>query len=110
MYFNEFFSDKYLYLHLKHQFPKLEISRQIKPVFSLVSRYGIGELKHKERHVGFEFKTLEQGFYESGFEMNQIYKGIGFTAFYRYGPNQLPTIEDNIALKLSIQINLGFNN
>ena len=33
MYFNEFFSDKYLYLHLKHQFPKLEISRQIKPDF-----------------------------------------------------------------------------
>lgn len=110
MYFNEFFSDKYVYLHLKHQFPKMEISRQIKPVFSLVSRYGIGELEHKERHLGFEFKTLEHGFYESGFEMNQIYKGIGFTAFYRYGPNQLPSIEDNIALKLSIQINLGFNN
>ncbi len=110
MYFNEFFSDKYLYLHLKHQFPKFEISRQIKPVFSLVSRYGIGELEHKERHLGFEFKTLEHGFYESGFELNQIFKGIGFTAFYRYGPNQLPSIEDNIALKLSIQINLGFNN
>lgn len=110
MYFNEFFSDKYLYLHLKHQFPKLEISRQIKPVLSLVSRYGIGELEHKERHRGLEFKTLEHGLYESGFELNQIYKGIGFTAFYRYGPNQLPSFEDNIALKLSIQINLGFNN
>ncbi|RXR21267.1 carboxypeptidase-like regulatory domain-containing protein [Flavobacterium amnicola] len=110
MYFNEFFSDKYLYLHMKHQFPKLEISRQIKPVLSLVSRYGIGELEHKERHKGLEFKTLEHGFYESGFEMNQIFKGIGFTAFYRYGPNQLPSFEDNIALKLSIQINLGFNN
>ncbi|MES2812828.1 MAG: DUF5686 family protein [Bacteroidota bacterium] len=110
MFFNEFFSDKYLYLHLKHQFPKWEISRQVKPVLSLVSRYGIGELKNKERHLGFDFKTLEHGYYESGFEMNQIFKGIGFTAFYRYGPNQLPSIEDNIAIKLSIQINLGFNN
>lgn len=110
MYFNEFFSDKYLYLHVKHQFPKWEIAPQIKPVLSLVSRYGIGELKNKERHLGFDFKTLEQGYYESGFEMNQIFKGIGFTAFYRYGPNQLASVEDNIAIKLSVQINLGFNN
>lgn len=110
MYFNEFFSDKYIYLHLKHYFPKWEISRQIKPIVSIVSRYGLGELKHKERHSGMTFKTLEKGFYESGFEFNQIYKGIGFTAFYRYGPNQLPNLQDNIAIKLSLQINLGFNN
>lgn len=110
MYFNEFFSDKYLYFHIKHQFPKLEIGRQIKPVFSLVSRYGIGQLAHKESHQGFAFKTLDQGFYESGFEMNRIYKGIGLTAFYRYGPNQLSRIEDNIAVKLSVQFNLGFDN
>ena len=110
MYFNEFFSDKYLYLHFRHQFPKWQISRQVKPIFSLVSRYGIGELNNKQRHEEFNFKTLEQGYYESGFEMNQIFKGVGFTAFYRYGPNQLSSLEDNIAIKLSVQINLGFNN
>jgi hypothetical protein len=110
MYFNEFFSDKYAYIHLKHYFPKWQISRQIKPVLCLVSRYGIGDLEHKERHSEILFKKLEKGFYESGFELNQIYKGLGFTAFYRYGPNQLPSFEDNIAIKLSLQINLGFNN
>lgn len=110
MYFNEFFSNKYVSMHYKHQFPKLEISRQIKPLIALVSRFSIGELDHKDRHRGIDFKTLEKGYYESGMEMNQIYKGIGFTAFYRYGPNQLPSFEDNIAVKLSVQINLGFNN
>lgn len=110
MYFNEFFSNKYLSLHWKHQFPKLEISRQIKPLLVLATRYSIGELDHKDRHRGLDFKTLDKGYLESGLECNQIYKGIGFTTFYRYGPNQLPKLEDNIAIKLSVRINLGFNN
>ena len=110
MYFNEFFSSKLAFFQLEHQFPKLEISRQVKPVFSIVSRYGIGTLDHKEKHLDFSFKTLEKGFMESGFELNQIFKGIGFNAFYRYGPNQLARFEDNLAIKLSVQINLGFNN
>jgi hypothetical protein len=29
-------------------------------------------------------------------------------AFYRYGPNQLPQFEDNIAVKISYILNLGF--
>lgn len=110
MYFNEFFSSKLAFFQLEHQFPRIEISRQVKPLFSLVTRYGIGTLENKEKHLDFEFKTLEKGFMESGFELNQIFKGVGFNAFYRYGPNQLPNFEDNLAIKLSVQINLGFNN
>jgi hypothetical protein len=75
-----------------------------------VSRYGIGTLDHADKHVDIEFKTLEKGFMESGFELNQIYRGLGFVAFYRYGPNQLPHFEDNLAIKLSIKIDLGLNN
>lgn len=110
MYFNEFFSNKHLFMQLEHQFPKIQISRQIKPVFSIVSRYGIGSLANKERHEGLVFKTLEKGYQETGFELNQIYKGIGFVAFYRHGANHLSSFEDNLAIKLSVQINLGFNN
>lgn len=110
MFFNEFFSNKYAFFQLEHQFPKFEISRRVKPVFLLVSRYGIGTLDHPEKHLDIEFKTLERGFMESGFELNQIYRGLGFVAFYRYGPNQLPHFEDNLAIKLSIKIDLGLNN
>ncbi len=110
MFYNEFISNRHAFFQLEHQFPKLEISRRIKPVFSLVSRYGIGTLDNKEKHKNFYFKTLDKGFLESGFELNQIYRGIGFTATYRYGANHLPQFEDNIAIKLSVQINLGFDN
>ena len=107
MYYNEFFSTKYAFFQLEHQFPKFEISKKIKPVFSLVTKYGIGSLDNLDRHLNLSFKTLEKGYMESGFELNQIYMGLGFVAFYRYGPNQLPDFEDNIAIKLSIKIDLG---
>ncbi|SFB15605.1 hypothetical protein SAMN05660845_1897 [Flavobacterium swingsii] len=108
MYYNEFFSNKYAFFQLEHQFPKFEISKKIKPVFSLVTKYGIGSLQNLDRHLNLNFKTLEKGYMESGFELNQIYQGLGFVAFYRYGQNQLPDFEDNIAVKLSIKIDLGF--
>jgi hypothetical protein len=37
---------------------------------------------------GVDYKTLNEGYFESGIELNQIFKGLGLTAFYRYGPNQ----------------------
>ena len=67
-----------------------------------------GNLKNTDDHIGIEFKTLDQGFFESGIELNQIYKGFGLTGFYRYGPNQLSRLEDNIAIKLSFVLDLGF--
>lgn len=110
MYFNEFFSNKYLFFQLEHQFPKLELSRKIKPALSIVSRYGLGDLENANSHKKIIIKKLNKGFMESGFEVNNIFKGLGLGAFYRYGPNQLPDFQDNIAIKLSFQLDLGFNN
>jgi Family of unknown function (DUF5686) len=108
MYFNEFFSDKYLFLQAKYEFSKFKISRRIKPVFSIVTRYGCGELDNPNKHIGIDYKTLQNGYLESGFEMDQIYRGLGFTAFYRYGANHLSDLQDNIAIKISYILNLGF--
>jgi hypothetical protein len=66
-----------------------------------------GNMTKPEQHIGLEFKTLNNGFFESGIELNQIFNGLGLTAFYRYGPNQLSKFEDNIAVKLSFVLNLG---
>ncbi|MET2995112.1 DUF5686 family protein [Flavobacterium columnare] len=110
MFFNEFFSNKQLYTHIRYQFPKWEINRQIKPVFNTVLRYGIGSLSSKENHKEIVFKTLEKGYWESGIEIAQIYNGLGISSFYRFGSNQLPSFKDNLAIKLSLQINLGFDN
>lgn len=108
MYFNEFFSSEFVMLQLKHGFKRVEIFKNVKPSFVLVSRMAWGNLQHPERHIGIEYKTLNEGFFESGIELNQIYKGFGLTGFYRYGPNQLPRFEDNLAVKLSFVFDFGF--
>lgn len=107
MYFNEFFSDKYVSLQLKHTFNKIRLGYRINPEFSIATRMAWGEINKSNSHNGLNFKSLEQGFFESGIECNKIYKGLGATVFYRYGPNQLPIFEDNLSLKISYFIDLG---
>ncbi len=108
MYFNEFFSSEFVMLQFKHGFKRVELFPKVKPSLVLVSRMVWGNMKNPERHIGIDYKTLNQGLFESGIELNQIYKGFGLTGFYRYGPNQLSRLEDNLAVKLSFVFDFGF--
>ena len=108
MYFNEFFSSEYVMFQLKHGFQRLQLFRKVKPIPVFVTRMTWGNMKDRERHIGIDFKTLDKGYFESGIELNKIFKGFGLSGFYRYGPNQLPRTEDNIAVKLSFRPDLGF--
>ena len=107
MYFNEFFSDKYLFLQATHSFKRIKFSKNFGTSIAFVQRVAWGNLDNRERHVGILFKTLDQGFYESGLEFNQIFKGLGIGSFYRYGPNGLPGFYDNFAIKASFVFDLG---
>jgi len=107
MYFNEFYSDRYSLFQLKHHFNKFQISKSIKPTLVFGSKVAFGDFSHPEIHQGIEFKTMEKGFYESGFELQNIFYGFGLSAYYRYGPYQLPKFDQNIAIKLSFSLNLG---
>ena len=108
MFYNEFFSSEYIHFQLKHGFQKITLFKKVKPSFVFVTRMAWGNLKHPERHLGLDFKTLNKGYFESGIELNQIYKGLGLVGFYRYGPNGLLKFEDNIAVKISYILDLGF--
>lgn len=108
MYFNEFFSSEFVFFQLKHGFQRIQLFKKVKPSLVLVTRMAWGNLEKPEQHIGIEYKTLNEGFFESGIELNQIYKGFGLSGFYRYGPNQLSRFEDNIAIKLSFVFDFGF--
>ena len=108
MFFNEFFSSRYVSFQVRHTFNKIKIAYKVKPLLSVVTRMAFGTMDHPEQHLGFAYKTLDDGFFESGVELNQIYKGFGLTGFIRYGPNGLPKVVDNISIKLSYVFNLGF--
>ncbi len=108
MYFNEFFSSRYVTFQVKHGLRRIRLARKVKPSLVFVSRMAFGSMQRPWEHVGIDYKTLERGFFESGLELNKIFSGFGLTAFYRYGPNQLPRMEDNLAVKLSFSLDLGF--
>lgn len=108
MFFNEFFSDRYAFFQFKHGFKRITLFKNVKPSLVLVSRLGWGMMEKPEQHLGIQYKTLEDGYLESGIELNKIFKGFGISGFYRYGPNQLQNFEDNISLKATFVLDLGF--
>lgn len=108
MYFNEFFSNKYASLQLKHTFNKIKLGYKINPEITVVTRMAFGSNNKNNQHLGISYKTMERGYFESGVECNKLFKGFGLVAFYRYGPYQLAHFEDNIALKISYYLDLGF--
>lgn len=107
MYYNEFFSDRYVSLQLKHTFNRTNIGYKLNPEFSVVTRMAFGTINNPENHVGLPFSSLDKGFFESGVECNKLFKGFGLVAFYRYGNYQLAKFDDNIAIKISYNLDLG---
>jgi hypothetical protein len=107
MYFNEFFSDKFVTLQLKHNLKPFNISPWFKPQLVLISRFAMGNMDNIERHENISFNTLEKGYFESGFEINKLIFGFGLSFAYRYGAYYLPSFEDNIAFKFTFNINLN---
>ena len=71
MYFNEFFSDKFSTLQLKHAFRPFKITEWFKPQLVLISRYAIGDMKSIDRHQGIQFNTLEKLYSESGLDLKE---------------------------------------
>ncbi len=106
MYFNEFFSSHYAMFQAKHALRRLNLFGSVKLTPVIVTRAVWGNMENPEKHVGQAYNTLEKGYYESGFEFNEIFKGFGLTTFYRYGPYHLPEFDRNISIKLSFVLNL----
>ncbi|MFO7719091.1 MAG: hypothetical protein R6W85_01465 [Gillisia sp.] len=106
MYFNEFFSERQVALHMRHKFRPIFISESIRPEFSVISRHVIGDFKNMEPHQNIEFKSLKEGFSEAGMELDNIFLGFGLSAAYRYGAYHLPTFQENVSFKFTFNFSL----
>lgn len=106
--YNEFISDKFASLHIKHLLKPFKIGSKFKPQLTLVSRAVIGSIINPQYHLGLQFKNLNKGYLESGLEFNSLLKGFGISAFYRYGAYKNDLWSDNLALKLTYKLSLGF--
>lgn len=106
--YNEFISDRFAALHLKHEFRVFKFNRSFKPRLTLVTRFAIGAIDNPEYHEKITFKSMNKGYLESGLEFNSLFKGFGVSAFYRYGHYINPVWSDNLAVKITYNIHLGF--
>lgn len=106
MYFNEFFSDRFATLQLKHALKPFNISKRMQPQMVIISRFALGNMDHIERHQDIDFGTLNKGYSEVGLELNKILFGFGLSFAYRYGAYHLPKLTDNIAAKFTFNISL----
>ncbi|PCH72295.1 MAG: hypothetical protein COB98_11925 [Flavobacteriaceae bacterium] len=106
--YNEFISDRYVMFQFKHFLEPFHLSNLFKPHLSIITRFGIGGMRSPMNQVGVQFKTMEKGYLESGLEINRLFKGFGFSAFYRLGAYRLEDWSDNLAVKLTYRLSLGF--
>jgi hypothetical protein len=118
MFIYEFFSDRSALFSYSHQtgpifntyFGKLNFSPQLR----FVQNFAIGTLSNPDFYRFVEFKTMEKGYWESGMEMNNLFKmssgfqkrSFGVGAFYRYGPYGNPQWQNNFVFTIST--NLSF--
>jgi len=106
--YNEFISDKFAAIHIKHEIKSFKITSKFKPQVTLVTRAAIGDISEPSSHIGLNFKSLKKGYLESGVELNSLFKGFGFSSFYRYGHYSNQEWSDNLAIKLTYKLRLGF--
>ena len=106
MFFNEFFSDRFATLQLKHYLPPFFVSKYSKPQMVLISRFAIGTMHDIDRHEQITFGTLRKGYSEAGLEINKIIFGFGLSFAYRYGAYHLPKFADNVAVKFTFNLTL----
>jgi hypothetical protein len=110
---DEFFCDRFVALYLSHNFSGMlwkTDSQWFKPELSVITNIGWGDMKRAESFPDKNFKTMENGYFESGIVIDGLLASpiskIGLGVFYRYGPYSLPNVWDNFAWKWSAIIDL----
>lgn len=109
---SEFINDQLVTGHFNLTFNPFRSKKgSFAPVLSLRFSAGWGTLSNPGRHTLVTVKTMEKGYYETGFVLDDLLKinflrlGIGY--FYRLGDYMFTDEWDNMAIKLSMRIKLG---
>ena len=111
MQLNEFASARYAVMHFRHDFSKWLYPEKYKtrPAFIFAQNMGFGELDDKYL-LKYNLKDYRKGFYESGFEVNNLlrmnYLSWGTGIYYRYGPYHFSSTQKNFAYKFGFILKL----
>jgi hypothetical protein len=102
---NEFMHSRYVAFHLRHAFREVVLFHgSFKPKLVLAHSMLWGDLRYKSSH-NFQSNQAEKGYMESGIQLDNLmisgFSGLGMGVYYRYGVYALPTLKDNLAVKLT---------
>lgn len=110
---HEFFCDRFVALFLSHNFSGMlwkTNSQWFKPELTLATNIGWGDMKGHPEFKDLNFKTMEKGYFESGFVVNGLLATpltkIGVGTFYRYGPYAFDKVWNNFAIKVCITFDI----
>ncbi len=109
---NEFLSDQFVAIYLRQDFGSLLFkSKKFKPEILLITSFAFGNLKSPELQQEIDFRTMENGYFESGILLNNLIRsanimGLGFGVYYRYGHYAFSETKENFAYKLSFTFDL----
>ena len=105
---DEFFCDRFVALFLSHNFSGMLWKTNLmwfKPELTLVTNLGWGDMRRADACPDKNFKTMEKGYFESGFVVKGLLSlptmKLGAGVFYRYGAYASERVWDNFALKWS---------
>jgi hypothetical protein len=104
---NEFLSNRYIQVFLRHNFQKrLFKVKNWAPHLELVARGMIGSLNNLEQHSGegLTFQAPNKGFFEAGVEFNKLWAVVGVGLYYRLGAYAYDQTVDNLSLKINIRL------
>lgn len=111
MQLNEFAAANYTAIHLRHDFSTWLFPENFKtrPAFIFAQNIGFGKMNNQQL-TQLNLKDYRKGFYESGFEVNNLlrinYLSWGVGIYYRYGPYQFSSVGGNFAYKFGFLFKL----
>lgn len=114
--YNEFLSSDFINIFYSHDFGYWNFfnNRYFRPRLEVAINGGWGQLSNKPSHKNIDFKTMEHGFVETGFLMNnlltlRIYSlkiGLGLGYYMRLGAYAEQNLKDDSYIKISTNFNL----
>lgn len=109
MNYNEFCSNKYASIFYLVNFGRLNRIGKFKPSLTIAHNMGWGSLNNLADHSDITFKTMNNGYFESGFTVGDILRynlyglkmGLGLSMYCRYGYYRYKNTADNFVVKLA---------
>ena len=111
---NEFFSNQFVNLFLKHAFPSIYTGiPEVQPTIVLSGNFGLGLLNNASKQSSPYLQDYSLGYQEAGIGIDNLwvnsYSGLGIGAFYRFGAYELNYPQDNWAFKITYSFTFNFN-